>query len=309
MRSKTLLSLLISSLTIMTGVLCVTAQDPAEEDVRGAFITSRPKTVDQPSGSTGARPSRRRPKPVATPKPTEPTPKPTPKHTVAPGHAPVVAVVKEPRTTAPRLGLGMTLFMRDSNGLAVRVDPNHEFQRGDRVRVLLETNADGHLYIFNTTNDGAPVMVYPDPQLDEAGNFIQAHVPFEIPSSLAAEDRLRWLTFDEHAGVERLYFVFTREPMAEVPIEDDLTKYCAGNKTQCAWHPTSELWISLQKEMESPAVSDSAKKFGKTQTAKEQEAATRGIGLAQEDAQPSMVIMTAASGPAMLVTALELVHK
>ena len=27
-------------------------------------------------------------------------------------------------------------------------------------------------------------MIYPDVDLDEAGNYLQAHVPFEIPSSL-----------------------------------------------------------------------------------------------------------------------------
>jgi hypothetical protein len=97
--------------------------------------------------------------------------------------------------------------MRDANGLAVRTDPSHIFQKGDRVRVLLETNTDGHLYIFNTTNDGPPVMIYPDADLDEAGNYLQAHVPFEIPSSLAAEERLRWLVFDETAAM-RLFFVF-----------------------------------------------------------------------------------------------------
>ena len=199
--------------------------------------------------------------------------------------------------------------MRDSNGLAVRVDPNHEFQTGDRVRVLLETNADGHLYIFNTTDDGDPVMIYPDPKLDEAGNFIQAHVPFEIPSSLAGEDHLRWFSFDEHAGTERLYFVFTREPLANVPIEDDLMKYCSENKAQCVWHPTAELWAGLQKEMEAPSRTDNSQKYGKAQTTAEHEAATRGIGLAQQDPEPAMVIMTASSGPGMLVTALELLHK
>jgi hypothetical protein len=152
-------------------------------------------------------------------------------------------------------------------------------------------------------------MVYPDPQLDEAGNFLQNHVPFEIPSSLASEDRLRWLTFDEHAGTERLYFVFTREPLVGVPIEDELVKYCGEKKAECAWHPSADLWTSLKKEMEAPVRADSTKKFGKRQTNTEQQAATRGIGLAKDDAQPSTVIMSASSGPAMLVTALELLHK
>ena len=207
-----------------------------------------------------------------------------------------------------RIGVGLTLFMRDSNGLAVRVDPNHDFHKGDRVRVLLETNVDGHLYIFNTTDGGDPVMIYPDVQLDEAGNYMQAHVPFEIPSSLASDERLRWFRFDEHAGTERLYFVFTREPLPEIPIEDDLVKYCGENKKTCAWHPTSALWTRLQKELNTvkaakPDVS------GRAQTTGEREAATRGIGLSQDDPEPSLVMMNASSASGLLVTFLEMVHK
>ncbi|HXM34649.1 MAG TPA: DUF4384 domain-containing protein, partial [Pyrinomonadaceae bacterium] len=208
-----------------------------------------------------------------------------------------------------KIGLGLTLFMRDSNGLAVRVDPTHEFHKGDRVRVLLETNSDGHLYIFNTTDDGPPVMIYPDPQLDEAGNYLQAHVPLEIPSSVAPEENLRWFRFDERAGIERLYFVFTREPLGGVPIEDDLLKYCGEDKTQCAWHPAAELWARLQKEFSTPTPVAKAQHYGKTQTGAEHEAATRGIGLAKNDPEPSLVMMNASSNSALLVAALDLFHR
>jgi hypothetical protein len=280
-------------------------QDPDQEDVRGAFLTSRPASTDKPVNSTRRRSTRRRPK-TTTAKPPAGSKE---SGTNAAGNPEGDSAPKEGRTSTQRLGLGVTLFMRDSNGLAVRVDPNHEFHRGDRVRVLLETNADGHLYIFNTTDNGEPVMIYPDPQLDEAGNFLQAHVPFEIPSSLSGEERLRWLTFDEHAGTEQLYFVFTREPLAGVPMEDDLLKYCGENKAQCAWRPATELWANLRKDMETPLKVDNARSFGRAQSAAEHEAATRGIGLAKTDPEPSLVMMTASSGPGRLVTGLELFHK
>jgi hypothetical protein len=198
--------------------------------------------------------------------------------------------------------------MRDSNGLAVRVDPNHDFHKGDRVRVLLETNVDGHLYVFNTTDGGDPVMIYPDVQLDEAGNYMQAHVPFEIPSSLSSDERLRWFRFDEHAGTERLYFVFTREPLPEIPIEDDLVKYCGENKKTCAWHPTSALWTRLQKEVNTVKAAK-PEGYGRAQTTGEREATTRGIGLSQDDPEPSLIMMNASSASGLLVTFFEMVHK
>jgi len=207
-----LLGLLCCS-ALLIGAVPLSIQD--QEDVRGAFLTSRPKDKASTS-STTSKPSRRRPQPVsANNKNTNSDIKSTNlnnngtnldnKKTIANNQG-----TKPAPVNAQRLGLGLTLFMRDSSGLAVRTEPSRVFQKGDRVRVLLETNTDGYIYIFNTTNDGPPVMIYPDAALDEAGNYLQAHVPFEIPSSLSGEERLRWLAFDENAGNERLFFVFTK---------------------------------------------------------------------------------------------------
>lgn len=287
-----------------------TAVMDQDEDVRGAFLTTRPKTVDKPAKNSGtARPSRRRPRTSTTGTSSSGTSSSSGNTGTTSSGNNGSTTTKDPRGAKQRLGLGLTLFMRDSNGLAVRVDPTREFHKGDRVRVLLETNMDGHLYIFNTTDGGDPVMIYPDAQLDEAGNYIRAHVPFEIPSSVATEERLRWFRFDEHAGTERLYFVFTREPLQNVPIEDDLIKFCADKKEQCAWHPAADVWTALQKESSAPLQLAKAQKDGAAQSPAEHDAATRGIGLAQDDPEPSLVMMTASASPSMLVTALDLVHK
>jgi hypothetical protein len=207
------------------------------------------------------------------------------------------------------MGLGLTLFMRDSNGLAVRTDPSREFHKGDHVRFLIETNADGYLYVFNTTDGGQAVMLYPDPELDEAGNYFQAHVPFEIPSSVAAEERLRWLTFDEHAGAEKLYFVFTREALPAVPIEDDLITYCRDNSGKCPWHPASETWVQIQNELNEPVSVAKVTGLGSSQTSAEHRAATRGIGLNRDDPEPSLIMLTASTTKNLLVAAVDLVHK
>jgi hypothetical protein len=206
------------------------------------------------------------------------------------------------------MGLGVTLFLRDSNGLAVRVDPEHVFRKGDRVRVLLETNSDGYLYIFNTTDDGPATLIYPDVSLDDAGNYLQAHVPFEIPSSLSTEERLRWFAFDETAGTEHLFFVFTREPLGGVPIEDELVAYCGEAKERCPIKPNSEVWAVVQKQMQEPLKTDKTKQYGRAQTSGEQEATSRGIGLAKDDPPPSLVMM-ASSPRSTLVATLDLIHK
>jgi hypothetical protein len=289
MKAKMILFLLVLTLA---AVSAQSTSQQEEEGVRGAFLTTRPKQVDKPAGnSTAAKPIRRRRKTLDSGKP-------IPISTPNPG-----------QKSGQRIGLGLTLFTRDSNGLALRSDPNRVFRKGDRVRVLLETNADGYLYIFNTTDGGKPVMIYPDAQLDDAGNYIQSHVPFEIPSSVAAEERLRWFSFDEQPGAERLFFVFTREPLPAVPIDDDLLNYCRGTRNKCPWQPGVEVWAQIQKELSAPVQVDKSQQYGNAQSASEQSGSTRGIGLSREDPEPSLVMLTASSNTPILVATLELIHR
>ena len=317
------LSAILFGLVFMCAAVAVAlppSQD--EDDVRGAFLTSRPKAKPANTGSTN-RPSRRRPKNTATTsakpsetsakssetsakstnKPAEKSSEKTPVNT----SSGTSATAPESRpVNIPRLGLGMTLFGRDSNGLAVRVEPDRVFRKGDRVRILLETNADGYLYIFNRTNDGAPVMIYPDAEIDEGGNYLQAHVPFEIPAPDASDERLRWFAFDENAGTEKVIFVFTREPLKDVPIEDDLLTFCRNNK--CPWPVGTEIWAHVQAQMQEPLKQDRTKTYGTAQTTVEQSASTRGLGLAKDDPQPSLIMMASSTRPTLVAT-LDLIHK
>lgn len=298
MRTKVIfLSLLIALAGF--GSMAYTQQD---EDVRGAFLTTRPKTSAKTvKPGPNSRPSRRRPKAITTTA--------TAANNVPPTSGSTTTASTPRKTTAQRLGLGLTLFMRDSNGLAVRADPSRTFLKGDRVRVLLEANADGYLYVFNTTDGGQPVMIYPDADLDEAGNFIQGHVPWEIPSSVAAEERLRWFTFDQNSGIEKLYFVFTREPLAAAPIEDDLITYCRENTGKCPWKPSNDVWAQITKELDEPVKVAKAEQFGNSQTGAERQAATRGIGLNRDDPEPSLIMLTASTNKNVLVATLDLIHK
>jgi hypothetical protein len=283
---------LLSIVFVLSGFVSALAFAPQDEDVRGAFLTTRPKATSKSNKPITSTPRPRRRRPIV------PAPDPTVKKSTTP--SPV---------NAPRIGLGLTLFMRDSNGLAIRTDPAREFSKGDHVRFLIETSADGYLYVFNTTDNGQPVMIYPDPELDEGGNYFQAHVPFEIPSSVAAEERLRWLTFDEHAGAEKLYFVFSREPLARVPIEDDLIAYCRENSGKCPWNPAADVWAQVQKELNEPVAVARTTSAGSAQTSAEHRAVTRGIGLNRDDPEPSLIMLSASTSKHILVAAVDLIHK
>lgn len=299
------LSAILFGLVFICAMVVVAVPPPQDEDdVRGAFLTSRPKEKPATSGNT-ARPSRRRPKSTGTTTAKAPENK-TPEKTTAASSGTSSNTTSSRPVNTPRLGLGLTLFTRDSNGLAVRVDPDRVFRKGDRVRILLETNADGYLYVFNRTNDGPPVMIYPDAEIDEGGNYLQAHVPFEIPAADAPDERLRWFAFDENTGTEKVFFIFTREPLKDVPIEDDLKTFCGNGK--CPWPVAAEVWEHVQQQTQEPLKTTRAQSYGSAQTANEHNASTRGLGLSKDDPQPSMIMMASSTRP-ILVATIDLIHK
>jgi hypothetical protein len=313
-------SSILMALIVGVSTVCVQAQDE-EEGVRGAFLTSRPTAAVSASVSTGntgkagtGAPRRRRRPPVRTGSTNRTTTSQTSSSRVQPTTTTTASRTNTTTTatvsTSAPIGLGYTLFMRDANGDAVRVDPERAFRTGESVRLSMETNTDGYLYIFNTTDNGDPVMIYPDVQLDEGGNYVEAHVPYEVPASTASEERLRWFTFDAKPGTERLYIVVTREPLPAVPIEDELVNYCRQNQGKCPWRPSSTMWAQVRAGMNAQAKMVKSKKtYGQSQTSGERDATTRGLGLSQSEPPPAVIRINVSSNTGVLVTALDLIHR
>src|SRR2546423_3895964 len=299
------LRLLIASLSIVAvgaAVFIVSAQQP-DDEVRGAFIESRPKTTNLTSPS---RRHRRRPANANASASSNSLP------SVSSEDMANANTLEKPgrsKTTAHAIGLGYTLFMRDSDGRSVRVEPTREFRNGDRIRLALEPNVDGYLYIFDVEGGGTPQMIYPDARLDGGENWIEAHVPLEIPSSDEAEERLRWFEFYGQPGGDRIYVVLAREPLKSVPANDELVAFCGMNKDKCPWRPSAEVWQQIQDATKAEVKVATSKSFGQAQSDKEKIATTRGLGLDRSAPQPSVIRMNASTSTPILVTVLDLIHK
>jgi len=203
------------------------------------------------------------------------------------------------------IGLGYTLYMRDENGNAMRVDPSREFRAGDRIRLALETNTDGYLYIFHTENNGEPQMLYPDIRLEKGDNRIEAHVPYEIPWNEPGVEN--WFKFDANPASERLYIVVTREPLPGIPTETALVNYCGQNR--CPWRPPVGLWAQVKANGQAKVGIVKSSSYGQKQTQTEQVAVTRGLGLDQSAPEPSVIRMNASTTLPILVTAVDLIHR
>jgi Domain of unknown function (DUF4384) len=301
MKSRVVVMLAFTA-TMLTAFV-VFAQEP-DDDVRGAFLSSRPKTTN-----TNAPSHRHRPRNTNTTNSNSSSgaSKNSNANTVASN---TNTSRHSSKNSPPAIGLGYTLFMRDADGRGLRVEPGHEFHNGDRVRISLEPNVDGYLYVFHTENDGAPEMIYPDSRLDAGDNSIEAHVPLEVPSSEESDERLRWFAFYGNGGTEHLYVVVTREPLSSVPAGDELVALCTTSKDKCPLHPSTEVWDRVMRDMVRSNIRVvTAKQFGQAQTDTEKVATTRGLGLDQSAPQPSVIRINASTTDPMLVTVLDLIHK
>jgi hypothetical protein len=117
------------------------------------------------------------------------------------------------------LGLRYAVLKRDASGAYQEVDPDTSFRTGDAIRLQVETNTTGYLYVVTQGTSGQWQLLFPRPEVAGGSNRVEPHIKVEVPG-----DKGVW-KFDEHAGTEKLFVVLARQP------EPDLDKliYAIGN--------------------------------------------------------------------------------
>ena len=213
------------------------------------------------------------------------------------------------------IGLGYTVYTQSESGKAVRINPNHVFREGDALRLIVESNTDGHLYVFAAEKtgekEGEPKMIFPQIRLDQGNNQIKAHVPYEVPSSRETEPNLRWFEFDKTQATERIYLVVSRKPIEGVPIGRDLVTYCQAqaNSSDCEWRPVDRTWRDIAASAAAPKQTSVKRTDGLGQPKAEELAIARSVGLKRNEAEPWVVQMNVAASSGILVTVAELIHR
>ena len=316
MRFNKFVPLVLVALLTGYSTTVLAQQDPNEEAVRGSFLTSRPPapagggvTVSTSSSnsskSTGKSSTKSSGRSTGKSNSSKSS---TGKST---GKSTTTTATVKTYSSGP-IGLGYTLFMRDGMGDAVRIDPSREFRTGEAIRLNMEANTDGYLYVFHTENDGTPTLIFPDYRLNDGDNSIEAHVPYEVPSPFETNPSFRWFTFSDPPAIEKLYIVITREPIPGIPIGDKLVSFCKSNPSSCTMDGlimSPEVWARANQGSNGGVKVSKSKTYGQTQTQGEREATTRGLGLSQNAPEPSVVRMNVSTNDSVLVTTLDLVHR
>jgi hypothetical protein len=109
---------------------------------------------------------------------------------------------------AVALGLRYVVW-KVSGEQAVSWDPDGPFAPGDHIRLGIEINDTGYLYIVHRQASGMWRRVFPTPELEHGNHFIHSGVMYPVPPEGGLELKLS-------AGPERLLVVLSRVPVREL---------------------------------------------------------------------------------------------
>jgi len=111
------------------------------------------------------------------------------------------------------LGLRYAVLKRDAGGQYNEVDPETSFRSGDRIRLHVDANTTGYLYVVMQGSSGTWKLLFPSAEVAGGSNLVRKGESRQIPSGDKGQ-----FVFDEQAGNEKLFIVLTRQP------EPDLDK-------------------------------------------------------------------------------------
>jgi hypothetical protein len=166
-----------------------------------------PKTAPKKSQARKAPPKTAAQTPKVEAPKSEPA-KPEPTLSVTPAEPP--RVINAAYTGAEKpLGLRYAL-VQVVNGAEQEVDPAATFKSGEQVRVKVEGNRDGYLYVIARGSSGVWKPLFPAADINGGDNRIVARRAQRLPSNTQA------FTFDEQAGQEQLFVIYSVEPVKDV---------------------------------------------------------------------------------------------
>ncbi len=103
------------------------------------------------------------------------------------------------------LGLRYSFLKAAGGGQFLEVDPDSSFRSGDRIRLTVEANESGYLYVILRGASGNWSVLFPSASIAGGNNRVEQGQRHEIPPNRA-------FTFVEPPGEEHLFIVLSRAP-------------------------------------------------------------------------------------------------
>ncbi len=237
---------LIRLVGILSAAGTLLAQQP-QKKVEGArdlfYFGATQKETLPPIQKTSAP---RAPRPAATQSAISPAPK-TPA-------APVAAPPADPSNTL-HLGFRYTVQLVNQNtNKSEPVDPDRDFKKGECVRMEVESNQSGYLYVLSKQSSGGWLPLFPSSEMPDESNVADPGVKVRAPKDYCFE-------IDNPPGTETLFVVLSRSPRDFFDLYDAIKSPAPTSPGSNAKAPAAAVQMADAGRMNS-AVEKMAKNFG-----------------------------------------------
>lgn len=102
--------------------------------------------------------------------------------------------------TQKYMGIAYWIDKVRHDGTVVRVNANSTFYSGDKIRLYVETNRDGYLYVINIGSTGRTNVLFPT--RSTVSNYVRAYQPVAIPQN-------GYIRFDHNPGTEKILILLS----------------------------------------------------------------------------------------------------
>jgi len=197
------------------GVAALFAQangpQPAQHlSARDLFYAPTPKAAQKGGGAAKPVAAKRPAAPAVTPSSTEPAAVAPVERETAPAVPAGGAAIIQASYSAKPLGLRYSILRNNGEGDYLEVAPDTVFHSGDRIRVAVEVNDTGYLYIAMKGASGTWKVLFPTAEIDGGNNRVESGRQYTIPPAPGR------FAFDQQPGEEQLFIVLSRQPEASL---------------------------------------------------------------------------------------------
>lgn len=117
-----------------------------------------------------------------------------------------------PVTTVANVPLGLRYsVMKREGDKFTDVDADATFRSGDRIRIKVDSNTTGYLYVVAQGSSGNWSLLFPSADVQGGNNRIEKGSSQQIPPGNKGQ-----FVFNDQLGTEKLFLVLTRQPEADL---------------------------------------------------------------------------------------------
>jgi hypothetical protein len=169
--------------------------------------------------------------------------------------APIGAAPALDSAATLHLGFRYTVqLVNQTTNKSEAVDPDREFRKGECVRLEVESNHSGYLYVLSKQSSGGWLPLFPSSEMPDESNVADPGVKMRAPKDYCFE-------IDNPAGTETLFVVLSRSPRDFFDLYDAIKSPAPTSPANNTKAPAAAVQLADAGRMNS-AVEKMAKNFG-----------------------------------------------